>query len=112
MRGRWLALKLPTRAQASMLQKVIRMPRLAVIDAAAVDGRRRLVLVRRDNVEHLLMIGGPADLVVEPNIVRGALQAHVNRMPVSITTSAAVCPTPSAGLWTNISTVKSIVLAP
>lgn len=51
-----------------------RMPRLAVIDAAAVDGRRRLVLVRRDNVEHLLMIGGPADLVVEPNIVRGVPQ--------------------------------------
>src|SRR6266446_6937603 len=47
-----------------------RMPRLAVIDAAAVDGRRRLVLVRRDNVEHLLMIGGPSDVVVEPNIVR------------------------------------------
>src|ERR1700727_1807669 len=49
-----------------------RMPRLAAIDAAAVDGRRRLVLVRRDNVEHLLMIGGPTDIVVEPNIVRGA----------------------------------------
>src|SRR6195952_5071292 len=47
-----------------------RMPRLAVIDAAAVDGRRRLVLVRRDNVEHLLMIGGPSDVVVESNIVR------------------------------------------
>jgi len=47
-----------------------RMPRLAVIDAAAVDGRRRLVLVRRDNVEHLLMIGGPSDIVVESNIVR------------------------------------------
>ena len=47
-----------------------RMPRLAVIDAAAVDGRRRLVLVRRDNVEHLLMLGGPSDIVVEPNIVR------------------------------------------
>src|SRR6476661_7441891 len=47
-----------------------RMPRLAVIDAAAVDNRRRLVLVRRDNVEHLLMIGGPSDIVVEPNIVR------------------------------------------
>src|SRR5215212_4293952 len=46
-----------------------RMPRLAVI-AAAVDVRRRLVLVRRDNVEHLLMIGGPSDIVVEPNIVR------------------------------------------
>src|SRR6059036_3841174 len=47
-----------------------RMPRLAVIDAAAVDGRRRLVLVRRDNIEHLLMIGGPTDIVVEQNIVR------------------------------------------
>src|SRR5436309_12022816 len=47
-----------------------RQPRLAVIDAAAVDGRRRLVLIRRDNVEHLLMIGGPSDIVVEQNIVR------------------------------------------
>lgn len=47
-----------------------RQPRLAVIDATAIDGRRRLVLIRRDNIEHLLMIGGPTDVVVEPNIVR------------------------------------------
>ena len=47
-----------------------RQPRLAVIDYATVDSRRRLILVRRDNVEHLLMIGGPGDVVVEPNIVR------------------------------------------
>jgi flagellar protein FliO/FliZ len=47
-----------------------RQPRLALIDSASVDGRRRLVLVRRDNVEHLLMIGGPADLLIEQNIVR------------------------------------------
>jgi len=47
-----------------------RQPRLAVIDAAPVDGRRRLVLIRRDNVEHLLMLGGPSDIVVEQNIVR------------------------------------------
>jgi flagellar protein FliO/FliZ len=49
-----------------------RQPRLAVIDAAAVDGRRKLVIIRRDNVEHLLMIGGPTDVVVETNIVRAA----------------------------------------
>jgi hypothetical protein len=55
-----------------------RMPRLAVIDAAAVDGRRRLVLVRRDNIEHLLMIGGPTDIVVESNIVR-AMPAREQR---------------------------------
>jgi len=47
-----------------------RQPRLAVIDHTSVDTRRRLVLVRRDNVEHLLMIGGPSDVVVESNIVR------------------------------------------
>jgi hypothetical protein len=47
-----------------------RQPRLAVIEAANVDARRRLVLIRRDNIEHLLMIGGPTDVVVEPNIVR------------------------------------------
>ena len=44
-----------------------RQPRLAVIDSAAVDGRRKLVIIRRDNVEHLLMIGGPTDVVVETN---------------------------------------------
>src|ERR1700756_3240832 len=47
-----------------------RMPRLAVIDAAAVDGRPRPGVGGRGNIEHLLMIGGPTDIVVEPNIVR------------------------------------------
>lgn len=42
--------------------------RLEVMDHASVDGRRRLVLVRRDNVEHLIMIGGPVDVVVETGI--------------------------------------------
>jgi hypothetical protein len=50
-----------------------RQPRLAVIDQAVVDGRRRLVLIRRDNVEHLLIIGGPTDVVVEQNILRAAV---------------------------------------
>jgi flagellar protein FliO/FliZ len=58
-----------------------RQPRLAVIDAATVDGRRRLVLIRRDNIEHLLMIGGPTDLVVEPNIVRAVAAREVAREP-------------------------------
>jgi len=49
-----------------------RQPRLAVVDAVAVDGRRRLVLVRRDNTEHLLMIGGPTDILIESNIARAA----------------------------------------
>ncbi len=42
--------------------------RLEVTDHASVDGRRRLILVRRDNIEHLIMIGGPVDIVVETGI--------------------------------------------
>ena len=80
-----------------------RMPRLAVIDAAAVDGRRRLVLVRRDNIEHLIMIGGPTDIVVESNIVRA--QAGRDQLPQRPGASQPSCrpgfaPLPDAG-WTD-----------
>lgn len=53
-----------------------KQPRLGVIDAAIVDDRRRLVLVRRDNFEHLIMIGGPTDIVIERNIGRERPQAQ------------------------------------
>lgn len=42
--------------------------RLAFIERAYLDGGRKLLLVRRDNVEHLILIGGPIDLVVEAGI--------------------------------------------
>lgn len=42
--------------------------RLSVVETMALDNRRRLVLVRRDDREHLLMIGGTSDLVVERDI--------------------------------------------
>ena len=45
-----------------------RQARLSVMDATPVDARRRLILVRRDDVEHLILIGGPTDVVVEQNI--------------------------------------------
>ncbi|TYC65050.1 hypothetical protein FMN63_21690 [Stappia sp. BW2] len=47
-----------------------RQPRIAIMDSATVDARRRLLLVRRDNIEHLILVGGPSDVVVEQNIVR------------------------------------------
>ncbi len=42
--------------------------RLAVMEQASVDGRRRLILIRRDGVEHLIMTGGPVDVVIETGI--------------------------------------------
>jgi hypothetical protein len=62
-----------------------RKTRLAVMDAAAVDSQRRLVLVRRDDVEHLILIGGPTDVVVERDI-----KLHASsRRPAAAPTAAA-----------------------
>jgi hypothetical protein len=79
-----------------------RMPRLAVIDAAAVDGRRRLVLVRRDNIEHLLMIGGPTDIVVEPNIVRAIPgRDQLPTRPGAAEAPPRMAPLSDSGGWTD-----------
>lgn len=86
-----------------------RMPRLAVIDAAAVDGRRRLVLVRRDNIEHLLMIGGPTDIVVEPNIVRAMPARDQMSTRPAVAADAApprVAPLPDAA-WNESEAARS-----
>ncbi|MDR3438520.1 flagellar biosynthetic protein FliO [Telmatospirillum sp.] len=42
-----------------------RSRRLAVVEVLPLDNRRRLVLVRKDDVEHLLLIGGASDIIVE-----------------------------------------------
>lgn len=79
--------------------------RLQVLEQASVDGRRRLILIRRDNVEHLIMTGGPVDLVVEtgigaapqakPRAVIG--DADVRREPVSFGRAARPSATTPAG---------------
>jgi len=42
--------------------------RLGVIEQISVDARRTLLLIRRDDVEHLVMTGGPVDVIIESNI--------------------------------------------
>jgi flagellar protein FliO/FliZ len=48
----------------------LRVPRLGVNNQECIDTDRRLIVVRRDDVEHVLLIGGHNDLVVERTIVR------------------------------------------
>ena len=69
-----------------------RQPRLAVVDSAGVDGRRRLLLIRRDNVEHLVMVGGPTDVLIEPNIVRAVGTAR--EVPASRISGGETLPRP------------------
>ncbi|GAJ91180.1 hypothetical protein RRH01S_01_06540 [Rhizobium rhizogenes NBRC 13257] len=65
-----------------------RQPRLQVLDAAAVDARRRLVLVRRDGIEHLIMIGGPTDIVIESGISDPSKAAAQTPIPIELPTLA------------------------
>ena len=79
-----------------------RVPRLAVIDAMPIDGRRRLVLVRRDNVEHLILLGGPTDVVVEQAIQRPR-QRPMGR-PQAIGSSTETPAQPDPAISTNENT--------
>lgn len=42
--------------------------RLSIVEVMAVDAKRRLVLIRRDEREHLVLLGVDRDLVVETDI--------------------------------------------
>ncbi len=42
--------------------------RLNIVEILPVDAKRRLILLRRDDVEHLVMLGADRDLVIEQNI--------------------------------------------
>ena len=70
-----------------------RQPRLGLVDAFSLDGQRQLVLVRRDNVEHLVMIGGPNDVLIEPQINRAMAPARENNQPSPLL--APVAPRPA-----------------
>ncbi len=47
-----------------------RQLRLGFVETFDLDGDRQLMLVRRDNIEHLVLIGGPNDVLMESGIVR------------------------------------------
>lgn len=55
--------------------------RLGITEYYEIDKSRRLVLVRRDNVEHLVMIGGAHDMVIESGITAGAIASSYNAAP-------------------------------
>ncbi len=61
--------------------------RLAVVESLSLDPRRRLVLIRRDGTEHLLLLGPTGDLVVGGGADRPA-------PPPLVPTPPAAEPTP------------------
>lgn len=68
-----------------------RPKRLDIVDAFDLDRERQLVIVRRDNVEHLLLIGGPSDVLIEASIERPA-GAQVETKPEGRPAAPGVTP--------------------
>lgn len=56
-------------------------PRLGVSEQVMVDSRRKLVLIRRDDVEHLIMTGGPVDVVIETGIAGHVVEPRLAAEP-------------------------------
>ncbi len=60
------AMKVIFKASGNMARGRVR--RLTVVDTVQIDARRQMVIVRRDNVEHVILTGGPQDMVVESSV--------------------------------------------
>ena len=52
---------------------------VGVIESVPLDGKRNIVLVRRDDTEHLVLVGGRTDVVIEPNIMRRPMPKPTHR---------------------------------
>lgn len=66
-----------------------RTRRLSVVEVTPVDSRRRMVLIRRDNIEHLLLISPTSEKVIERNITGNVaiidedIETQIHRDPKS-----------------------------
>lgn len=60
-----------------------RRSRLELVETVQVDGKRRVLLLRRDNVEHVVLTGGPQDLMIESGIPVPPAPQPTIRRPVA-----------------------------
>ena len=81
--------------------------RLQVIDTATVDGKRKVMIIRRDNVEHVIMTGGPQDLLIESGIA--VPEAQPMRRPAAARPAApAPKPAEAADIATPITPERPV----
>lgn len=58
--------------------------RFGIVEIAAIDAKLRLVLVRRDEVEHLVLVGPDGSTLIEGGIARPALADDASRKEPSL----------------------------
>ncbi len=89
--GVWI-LKLLFNVSGSMVRG--RQKRLAVIDNMALDNKHNLVLVRRDDVEHLLAVSSTGVSVIETSILTSSPDIHAKAKEAPPAPSEPKIPTP------------------
>ncbi len=62
----WLAKRFGMGGQVNAVKRADR--RLQLIEAMTVDAKHRAILIRRDDTEHLVLLGPATDLVIETGI--------------------------------------------
>jgi flagellar protein FliO/FliZ len=64
--------------------------RMSIVETLTLDPRRRLMIVRRDNVEHLLLLGIQGETIVE----RAVKMPDISTDPIPGTTFLTIRPEP------------------
>lgn len=62
----WLAKRFGMGGRVNAVKRGER--RLQIVETMTVDAKHRAVLIRRDDIEHLVLLGQTADLVIESGI--------------------------------------------
>ena len=70
--------------------------RLGISEYYEIDKSRRLVLVRRDDMEHLVLIGGNQDVVIESDIGSPLASASPSAAPAQV-----IRPAPRPAVFTG-----------
>ena len=71
--------------------------RIGVVEFAPLDAKRRLVLIRRDAVEHLVLLGPAGETVIETGIKTGGgedFAAALAATEADAATDAGLAPSP------------------
>jgi flagellar protein FliO/FliZ len=91
-----------------------RNKRLTIIDSIMVDPKRQLLIVRRDNVEHLILTGGPQDLLVEAGIAVERPSAIRRPVPQTAAETAAALerPAPSQPVTDALQAAQALANTP
>jgi flagellar protein FliO/FliZ len=85
--GTWLLRTLRPSLNMGGQGRAGRPQRLAITDAFNLDrDGRKLVIIRRDNVEHLLLIGGTNDVVIETSIIKGERSSRNRQTDMDLST--------------------------